>query len=65
MLSVSPDVVVPARGPENVVTLPLKLISSPWMVPPTIVWLEEIPSVRAFTSEESVPVPVELIAATL
>ena len=56
---------MPAGGPANVVTLPLKLISSPWMVPPTIVWLEEIPSVRAFTSEESVPVPVELIAATL
>ena len=56
---------MPAGGPANVVTLPFKLISSPWMVPPTIVWLEEIPSVRAFTSEESVPVPVELIAATL
>ena len=65
MLSVSPDVVVPARGPENVVTLPLKLNSSPCTDPPIIVWLKEIPSVRAFTSEESVPVPVELIAATL
>ena len=56
---------MPAGGPANVVTIPLKLISSPRMDPPTNVWLEEIPSVRAFTSEESVPVPVELIAATL
>ncbi len=65
MLSLSPEVVVPAGGPENVVTLPLKLISSHCTDPPITVWLEEIPSVRAFTSEEIVPVPVELTAATL
>ena len=58
-LSVVPDVVVPADGPAKVVTLPLRIISSPMMDPPSSVCLADTPAVRTFASEESVPVPEE------
>ena len=61
----SPDVVEPDGAPAIVVTVPLRERAVPWIVPPVSNVPAEAPVVLAFISDESVPVPVALLPATL